>query len=61
MQGALRIPDMTKAEYLAFEETSPEKHEFAGAMNIFEYTNHWKTKRNSAYPASKGGWKVAFL
>jgi Uma2 family endonuclease len=32
MQGALRLPEMTEAEYLAFEHTSPEKHEFAGGQ-----------------------------
>lgn len=29
MQGALRVPEMSEAEYLAFEESSPKKHEFA--------------------------------
>jgi Uma2 family endonuclease len=32
MQGALRAAEMTEAEYLAFEESSPEKHEFAGGQ-----------------------------
>ncbi len=32
MQGAPGAPEMTEAEYLAFEESSPEKHEFAAGQ-----------------------------
>ena len=42
MQGALRIPELTEAEYLAFEATSPEKHEFAGGQ-IFLMSDASKT------------------